>query len=260
MHRPVFVFGYGSLINTSSVETTIFSLGVEPDILTYMKSIDSDSQVINKILDFDNKIRIVRVNNIKRGWFHNIEHPRGPYPWTALAAYRSQGYTTNGILFPVNKSQVASIDKRENKYIKTQIPLSDVSILQGHAIPENAIIYFYAIDKMNRSKPTDRFPMLQSYLDKCMIGTIIIDKLLGNKHNEFTNEFITTTHQWNQHESWINDRTFHTSVGIYAGTIDAILNKYRYNLLVSSWQESCVTTLFILTCFVIGCYILSRKK
>lgn len=257
MHQPIFVFGYGSLINLSSIETTLFSLDIEPDILTYMKSNELDSRVINKTLDYDNKGRIVRVNNIKRGWFHNIEYPLGPYPWTALAAYRSHGYITNGVLFPVSESQVASLDNRENGYIKMQIPLSDVSLLQGDNIPQNAIIYFYAIDKKNRSKPTDRFPVLQSYVDKCMIGTIMIDRLLKNEHYEFTNEFITTTYQWDHLEHWINDRTFHTSVGIYAGTIDAILNKYT---LVSCWQESSVTALLILTCFVAGCYILSQKK
>ncbi|AYV83459.1 MAG: hypothetical protein Hyperionvirus7_30 [Hyperionvirus sp.] len=53
-------------------------------------------------------------------------------------------------------------------------------------------------------KPSEEHPIIQSYVDICISGCIIIDNLLQDDEFGFSIEFIMSTARWSKH--WINDR------------------------------------------------------
>jgi hypothetical protein len=226
----IYIFGYGSFQNFSSIEKSIFAINDdEGDIEFLKKNIINASPLLTEALLYDNKIKIVRVKNIKRGWYFNIGSPDYKITklWITLGAYKSKKSTCNGTLFPVTPEQLTIIDLRESGYIRTKLDINDITIIKGNEIPKDSIIYYYAIDKKIINNPTKNYPILQSYVDLCMSGCISTDKLLENKNYEFTNEFVNTTKKWNKYKYWINDRIYPRRPFVYipyAGIIDKILN------------------------------------
>lgn len=222
-----FIFGYGSLQNFSSIEKVILRIDEDEANIDFLKKHISSkcSCILNTALQYDDKINIVRVQNIKRGFFVNMKQTSAlTKSWTALGAYEQEGFTCNGTLFPVTKKQMKRIDKRESGYHRKKIDIKKISILRGY-IPENSTVYYYSIDTeghiiddsingqsvnkaMIPSHPCAEFPILQSYVDLCMTGCCQIDKLLKNNSYDYTREFVLTTYEWSDYRFWINDRIY----------------------------------------------------
>lgn len=209
-----YIFGYGSLQNFSSIKKTIFENKNITDV-----NINNQSEK-----DFDNLIQIVRVKNIKRGWYFHCDLCKNKLrgPWTALGAYECENYTCNGTLFPVDDEQLKLLDIRESGYIRNEIEKKNISIIKGYGIPKNSIIYYYSVDPSNIKNPSSLCPIIQTYVDICMVGCIDIDYLLGNKNYEFTNEFVNTTYNWKKNKYLKDTRNIECTN--YKNLIDNILN------------------------------------
>ncbi len=230
MTTKTYIFGYGSFQDFSSIEKTVLVIrDDEGDIQFLKKNITCCSPILEEALAYDSLIQIVRVNNLKRGWYFHAGNPLNKITktWTTLGAYKCKGHTCNGTLFPVTDEQLARVDLRETGYIRTKLDKKDITFINGAGIPDDAIVYYYAIDKSKISKPNDKYPILQSYVDLCMSGCVLTDQLLGNKNYEYTTEFVKTTHKWKNYKYWLNDRIYPRRPAIYvpyAFTIDTILN------------------------------------
>jgi len=231
----IFIFGYGSFQNFNSIEKTVLSIKYnEVDIEFLKKNICKNCiTIFNEAFEYDKYIRIVRVNNIKRGWFFNVNNENKiTKPWIALGVYQSEGFTCNGTLFPVTEEQLSNIDLRECGYARKILDKNNIELIKGLEMPDNAIIYYYTLEESEVREPTDIYPILQSYVDLCMTGCILIDQMLENKNYEYTNEFVKTTYNWNEYKYWINDRVYPRRPTIYiqfANIIDKILSKTILN-------------------------------
>jgi cation transport regulator ChaC len=213
--NKTYIFGYGSLMNYSSIKKTIF------DNTKYNITLPDSAE------DFDDSIQIVQVKNIKRGWYYYVGSPTTKLkePWTALGAYTCDNYTCNGVLFPVTKEQIKLLDLREFYYTRKKINKKDITVLKGTGIPRNSIVYFYSLDSSKLKTPCPEYPIPQSYVDLCMKGSIKIDKLLGNKNYEFTREFVKTTYDWKKNKCWLANRDPKQN-NKYFDIIDQIIYEY----------------------------------
>ncbi len=184
--NKTFIFGYGSLMNFSSLKKTIFD------------NTDHNNTLPDSAVNFDNYIQIVRVKNLKRGWYfrNGSNTNKLKEPWVALGAYECDKYICNGVIFPITQDQLKLLDLREFGYIKKILDKKNITILKGSGIPKDSTIYYYSILPEQINKPSHTYPIPQTYLDICMIGTVNIDNILGNKNYEFTKEFIKNTYDW----------------------------------------------------------------
>jgi len=179
----IYIFGYGSLQNKNSIRNTITHI--------------------------DEETFAVRVKNIKRGWYLPInKNNLISKPWTTLACIEENGYYVNGILIKITPEHLRLLDERETDYVRKIIPHGQIKSICDKELSSDSIVYYYGIEIESKQIPTLITPILQSYLDTCLIGCIEIDKKLGNKQYEYTIEFLHTTHEWNAMYHWENDRIF----------------------------------------------------
>jgi cation transport regulator ChaC len=136
MSKRHYIFGYGSLISSSSRRIT----GIAGDSLA------------------------VRVQGLERTWVG----------WKgtsmrAVAARPMIGACCNGVLFEVPESELEKFDDRETHYIRTQLDLSQVGYLPGHqALESHSQVWVYIYNHQNQGLQSA--PIVQSYLDVILLG------------------------------------------------------------------------------------------
>jgi hypothetical protein len=182
----IYIFGYGSLQNINSIRNTL-----------------------NVITHIDETQFAVRVKNMRRGWYLSInKNNLITSPWTTLACVEEDGYSVNGVLIQITPECLRILDERETEYIRKIIPHNQINSICNKELCSDSIVYYYGIEPDSKQTPTFRAPILQSYLDTCLIGCIEIDAKLGNMQYEYTVEFLQTTYEWNAMYHWVNDRIF----------------------------------------------------
>jgi len=136
MSKQHYIFGYGSLISSSSRRIT----GIAGDSLA------------------------VRVQGLERTWVG----------WEgtgmrAVAARPMAGACCNGALFEVPESELEKFDERETHYRRAQLDLSQVDYLQGdQALDENSQVWVYLYN--HKGHGLQSAPIVQSYLDVILLG------------------------------------------------------------------------------------------
>tara|TARA_B110000503_G_scaffold40448_1_gene66438 strand:+ start:12521 stop:13117 length:597 start_codon:yes stop_codon:yes gene_type:complete len=136
MSQRHYIFGYGSLISSSSRRIT----GIAGDSLA------------------------VRVQGLERTWvgWKGIN-------MRAVAARPMIGACCNGVLFEVPQSELEKFDDRETHYIRTQLDLSQVGYLPGiQALESNSQVWVYIYNHQNQGLQSA--PIVQSYLDVILLG------------------------------------------------------------------------------------------
>lgn len=143
------------------------------------------------------------VSGIARGWFD-----RTPVPsWnpTYLGAVAKPGAECSGVIFPVTAAEFASFVERETGYKPTRIDTSQVTMLDGNRAVPNGEIWYFA--SRERHLPSDKHPIVQSYVDVCLDGCLEIEAMYPPaKQARFAEHFIKTTTDWGP--PWINDRIY----------------------------------------------------
>ena len=173
-----FIFGYGSLINTASRNS-------------------SASTPIAAI-----PVRVSAASGFIRTW-----NDRSPSGFTALGLRRpnagESAATINGILYAVEGNDMAAFDAREEGYVRVEIPRDKIEALSWEGIPQAGKIWVYVPQATGNDPgvglplPDAKFPMLQSYIDVVVEG--------GLEYGEdFAKELIATTADWSGF--WLNDR------------------------------------------------------
>eukprot|EP01083_Nonionella_stella_P056517 148781_1 len=166
-----YLFGYGSLINEASRKETGITGNAIP----------------------------VRVHHMRRGWIYDVDllhHPTlSNTPYTAVGVQIDHDHfesTTNGVLFPLHKSEIEKYDAREARYERYRIDLKDIEYLQENVfVPSNSVVYVYVVPQDIVLDDNSTRILKQSYIDKFLAGCLEMEDL------SFAVECIETTHSWN---------------------------------------------------------------
>jgi len=172
-----FIFGYGSLIDTASRDSTAgYAVTAIP-------------------------ARVSAAFGYIRAW-----NDRSPSGFTALGLRRPQpgesASTINGVIFPA-QSDMTEYDSREAGYVRIEVPLEDIEPVSWQPLPAHGHIWTYVpvrpghLPGENLPEPTPAFPMLQSYIDIVLQGALEYGPV-------FARELIETTADWSRY--WLNDR------------------------------------------------------
>lgn len=236
-----YLFCYGSLVHLQ-----ILSQCLE-------LSIEEVNELMNKIIP-------VKIIGICRGWINNYHQNKKnnglKLTPTYLAAYKTSNTNiyANGILILLNNEQIAKVDNRElsSCYQKEYIDPSNILYYRTpNNFQNNLPIYFYScvqppIYNVNENSEefkgcvrhsyysSKKYPIVQSYIDLCCNGFLLIDKLLCNDNYQFTRDFIQSTHYWSTY--WINDRIYPYRSFFHepnSGLINKLLEEYLGPLLES---------------------------
>ena len=136
MNKRHYIFGYGSLINSTSRRLT----GIAGDSLA------------------------VRVKGLERTWVGWKD-----MGMRAVAARPMLGACCNGVLFEVPESELEKFDAREHHYIRVQLDLAQVDYLEGaQALSVNAQVWVYLYNHQEQGLISA--PIVQSYLDVILLG------------------------------------------------------------------------------------------
>lgn len=173
-----YIFGYGSLINTASRNSSVAT-----------------------------PIPAIPVRVSPQFGFARVWNDRAPSGFTALGLRKADSSmpatTINGVLFPVVGGDIAAYDKREEGYARIEIPRSNIEALSWQGLPNEGRIWVYVPVRSGNEPgvglpiPNGRYPLLQSYIDVVVEGALEYGE-------EYARELIATTKGWSTH--WLNDR------------------------------------------------------
>jgi hypothetical protein len=173
-----FIFGYGSLVNSAS----------------------RDSTAGKKIPAIP--ARISAGFGYIRTW-----NDRSASGFTALGLRRpgasENASTINGVLYAVDGDDIAKYDVREKGYARVEVPRDDIEAVSWQRLPQTGRIWVYIPVKptaepgVGLPAANAQFPLLESYIDVVVEG--------GLEYGEdFARELIETTSDWSDY--WLNDR------------------------------------------------------
>ena len=168
-----YIFGYGSLLLKESRNQTITSDDCIPVVL----------------------------KGYKRYWGKHTTYKK-KFSYSALAIKKTGNKfdKVNGILLKLNPTQMSKLDSREKGY--NRVILNKKNIIdfnnKNNLNLNNSIIWSYTLDKIEI--PNNKYPIIQSYLDYCILGALRIS-------NRFAKLFIKSTFpRENALLHWNNDR------------------------------------------------------
>ncbi len=186
-----FIFGYGSLINKVSRE----------------RSSPSAFQAVP-----------VKIKNYTRGWFGRtgVKGLSTTYLGclkndSSILKENEKSTFVNGVIYEINKDELPILDKRERRYKRDKVAFNDIEPYQNY-LPKDVTIWIYTNEFNNRTEfdnslPNEKFPIIQSYVDLCIAGCYEIESEFKQaKIQNFSEQFITSTVNWNKH--WANDRIY----------------------------------------------------
>lgn len=222
-----YFFGYGSLMNIDELAKCL--LTTKENILQ--------------------RVSFVKVKGLRRGWLNQCSVSKTnnglQLTPTYLCCYSEPKGCINGIIIPVTQREQDLIHQREKAACYKISYLSHKQIFcyhckQNHSkddFKNDLPIYFYSCDLIQSSKPNRYHPIVQSYVDLCLNGTIYIDTLNNDDKYGFSQEFIRTTDFWIG-QYWINDRIYKYRPSIFLTNAELI-----NSLLVNNLPESVISTI-----------------
>ena len=173
--KAQYIIAYGSLMETKSKNGT-----------------DSTS----------GKNRPVSVNNYQRGWFSRGDETG--LSTTYLGVIKNLNAYFNGTIFPLATSaSLKNYDKREKYYCRVSVPKKYIHTLDCSSLPE-AEFWIYVIKPEFMANPSEKYPIVESYVDIFLSGCIEIEHKFHLKN--FAADCVSTTSHWSTH--WVNDRIY----------------------------------------------------
>jgi hypothetical protein len=178
-----FIVGFGSLINTGSRNSTASACIAIP-------------------------VRVSASFGYIRSWNERREG------FTALGLRKAKpgesGVTINAVLYPAEGPDGSQFDKREEGYVKVEVPMSQIEAMGWQRLPETGHFWIYVpvrslaqggqgVPGEGLPEPDVEHPLLQSYIDVVVEGGLEYGE-------EFAREIVETTDGWSRF--WLNDREF----------------------------------------------------
>jgi len=148
----------------------------------------------------------VIVSGVRRGWYFQYKPEFGPtLSPTYLGAVAGANAACNGIIFelPAHPHELEALSWREQGYVLAKLDPADVQLVDGDVSLSDADIWFYAC--IERSLPNVTHPIVQSYVDDCVVGCLEIEDAFPlAKQTSFARQFVESTDGWQA--PWLNDR------------------------------------------------------
>ena len=195
--QPQWVIGYGSLMQESSRKRTApnaaFAVPVE-------------------------------VSGYRRGWFAAGQMPG--FNTVYLGVAPDAGARVNAVIFDVPAGEIPALDAREYIYCRVAVPAANTRILSGSAEAAVGQAWIYVNKADSLSLPSDRVPIVQSYVDEFLSGCLDLGD--ANTLPDFARDCIALTTDWSQH--WVNDRIYPRRPHVYqsaAKRIDTLIAAER---------------------------------
>jgi hypothetical protein len=194
-----FIFGYGSLINSASRNSSV-------------------TVPIPAI-----PVRVSAAFGYVRTW-----NDRSVSGFTALGLRKlnpgQTGHTINGVLYPAEGSDMSSFDAREKGYVRVEVPLSQIEAVGWQRLPESGHVWTYipvlsaepggkSVPGQGLPEPDAMFPLLQSYIDVVVEGGLEYGP-------DFAREILDTTDGWSSF--WLNDRELARRPWVHDSRSDAV--------------------------------------
>ena len=168
-----FIFGFGSLINHNSRRQTnpeskdAIPVRVAPEF-GYIRSWNYHGT--------SSKLTALGVREIENG---------------------EDAHSINGVIYPVNGTDMSLVDEREDGYKRVEVPWRFVESFSWPALPDPDQTKLWMYLPENPQHPNSEYPVLQTYVDVCLDGCLEYGE-------EFAKEFLESTFGWSQF--WLNDR------------------------------------------------------
>jgi hypothetical protein len=168
----------------------------------------------------------VRVDGLERGFFAQ-GNPIG-FSTTYLGVKPNADQNIVAALYALpNIEEVAATDKRERGYCRVEISPSRITLLNNQVLPTDAQYWIYINEPARIATASQRFPLVQSYIDIFISGCRELSGRTVGYAEDFVEQCIKTTSGWSEH--WVNDRIYPRRPFIYqpqAGFIDRYLHEY----------------------------------
>lgn len=198
----IYIFGYGSLINKTSRDSTC----------------KCKYESIPVILD--------KEFNYRRIWKYRSY--KGNFTALTLEKVSNNKATNiNGVLFRVSNDNIKCFDIREKGYKRIVIPNEYIKSYHNYKLElKDSIIYTYVAINNNCRLPNKDYQINQTYLDICINGCLFYGE-------QFTRDFLLLTQYWSKY--WINNRThqnneINNEIDDLLRSIGKIKLNYRINL------------------------------
>jgi hypothetical protein len=173
-----FIFGYGSLINSTSRNSTV-------------------GKIVPAI-----PVRVSSAFGYLRAWAN-----RSSSGFTGLGLRKpsadEKASTINGVLYPVETGDMAKYDAREQGYSRVEVPRDEIEAVSWRQLPATGKLWAYIPVKADGEPgvglpgASAEFPLLESYIDVVVEGAL--------EYGEpFARELLETTSDWSDY--WLNDR------------------------------------------------------
>ena len=199
-----FIFGYGSLINTASRNSSVAApIAAIP-------------------------VRVSTAFGYVRAW-----NDRSVSGFTALGLRKlnpgEPGHTINGVLYPAEGADMSNFDAREKGYVRVEVPLSQIEAVGWQRLPESGYVWTYipvasasqsgtgipgqGLPGQGLPGPDPSYPLLQSYIDVVVEGGLEYGR-------DFAREILETTDGWSRY--WLNDRELARRPWVHDPRSDAV--------------------------------------
>lgn len=133
-----------------------------------------------------------------------------------LKSCGAPGYI-NGVLFEIEEGELSLLDHRETNYTRIELDPRMVQPYNGLRFSPGPVwVYINNFDDEAAflgASPDADCPIVQSYIDLCLLGCLELETLVKDEVGRFCTDFIRTTFGWNKH--WANDRIFPRRPQVY---------------------------------------------
>lgn len=170
----------------------------------------------------------VRVDGFDRSWTCKGESVGFSTTYLGVDASTNRSSCINAVYFKIHSAAaLGSYDARESYYCREEVVKSKIHLQTKADITKglhNGQYWIYITKDEFREKPTEEYPIVQSYVDTFISGCLELET--KHKLEGFAEECVQTTIGWAN--PWVNDRIFPRRPFLYqsmAGDIDGLLNR-----------------------------------
>ena len=189
-------------------------------IIGYGSLMDKESRIRTNKSAF--VVKPILIKGFERTWgLHG-----GMYKITFLTIIKKENSIVNAVYYPVSIKDLKKTDRRERVYCRVKVEGKDLSFYGKNIKTKNKNFWVYAANPKKIKKPSNSYPIVQSYVDLFIGGCFQIKEKY--KIDEFPKQCIETTTEWSKH--WVNDR-------VHARRPFLVPNFYKIDKLLSNFFD-----------------------
>ena len=189
-------------------------------IIGYGSLMDKESRIRTNKSAF--VVKPILIKGFERTWgLHG-----GMYKITFLTIIKKENSIVNAVYYPVSIKDLKKTDRRERAYCRVKVEDKDLSFYGKNIKTKNKNFWVYAANLEKIKKPSNSYPIVQSYVDLFIGGCFQIKERY--KISEFPKQCVETTTEWSKY--WVNDR-------VHARRPFLVPNFYKIDNLLSNFFD-----------------------